>query len=113
MKATLLDLDASSGAIVAEINCVIRDYWHPESDLSGEEGVFDVVRQHGEIGNRPGSAASGGWQASTSRRGKTQAGCRYRPAYGDPLAFGQDGDIASWRMADRCHHRDAEFEGKR
>ncbi len=51
MKAMLLD--ASCGAIVAEINCAIRDYRHPDSDLSGEEGVFDVVREYGEIGVGP------------------------------------------------------------
>ncbi len=51
MRATLLD--ASSGAFVAEINCIIRDYRDPEGDLAGEEGVFDVVEAHREIGIGP------------------------------------------------------------
>ena len=47
MKATLHD--STSGEIIAEIKCTIRHYEDPEGDLRGEEGVFDLVREHRPI----------------------------------------------------------------
>ncbi len=51
MKATLHD--SASGELIAEINCIIQHYQDPEGGLSGEEGIFDLVREHRKIAPGP------------------------------------------------------------
>lgn len=52
MKAWLCD--AESREVMAEVQCTIRKYQDPDGELSGQEGVFELVLEQRKL--TPGTA---------------------------------------------------------